>query len=168
MKYLITIIAVVIAIFVSIWIAGNLLPVTHSVTLSKTYNTSQDKIYQLITNVNKFPSWRSNVKDVEVLNDKQKPLEWREYYTDNDPLTFRILNIEDSTLIVTEIADTNLPFGGGWTYQIAEENNSTKLTITENGEVYNPFFRFVSKYIIGHEATIKQFLSDLEDKTKKG
>lgn len=28
------------------------------------------------------------------------------------------------------------------------------MTITENGEVYNAFLRFVSRYIIGHHRTI--------------
>jgi hypothetical protein len=33
--------------------------------------------------------------------------------------------------------------------------------ITENGEIYNAFFRFVSRYIIGHHRTIDSFLAAL-------
>ena len=33
--------------------------------------------------------------------------------------------------------------------------------ITENGEVYNPLFRFMSRFVFGHTATIDKYLEDL-------
>ena len=45
-------------------------------------------------------------------------------------------------------------FGGTWTCEIAASPSGSTLTITENGEVYNAFFRFVSRYIVGHNRTI--------------
>jgi hypothetical protein len=33
--------------------------------------------------------------------------------------------------------------------------------ITENGEVYNPIFRFVSRFIMGHTATLDAYLKSL-------
>jgi hypothetical protein len=35
----------------------------------------------------------------------------------------------------------------------------SELRITEEGEVYNPIFRFVSRFIMGHTATIDSYLS---------
>ena len=35
------------------------------------------------------------------------------------------------------------------------------MTITENGEVYDPIFRLVSKYVMGHHGTATTFLEDL-------
>jgi hypothetical protein len=45
-------------------------------------------------------------------------------------------------------------FGGTWTCDIAPAPSGSTLTITENGEIYNAFFRFVSRFIIGHHRTI--------------
>jgi hypothetical protein len=45
-------------------------------------------------------------------------------------------------------------FGGTWTCEIESSPGGSKLTITENGEVYNAFFRFVSRFVIGHHRTI--------------
>lgn len=45
-------------------------------------------------------------------------------------------------------------FGGTWTSDIESSPGGSTLTITENGEIYNAFFRFVSRYIIGHHRTI--------------
>jgi hypothetical protein len=53
-------------------------------------------------------------------------------------------------------------FGGTWTSELAADaGGGTRLVITENGEVYNAFFRFVSRYIIGHHRTIDSFLAAL-------
>lgn len=38
---------------------------------------------------------------------------------------------------------------------------ATELTVIEDGEVYNPLFRFVSRLIIGHTATIDVYLAAL-------
>ena len=35
------------------------------------------------------------------------------------------------------------------------------VTITEHGSVYNPVFRFVSRFIMGHTATIDGYLRAL-------
>jgi hypothetical protein len=63
--------------------------------------------------------------------------------------------------LVTRIADKNLPYGGTWTYQIVPEDKGCSLIITENGEVYNPIFRFVSRFIMGHTATLDAYLKNV-------
>ncbi len=40
------------------------------------------------------------------------------------------------------------------------------LTITEDGEVYNPIFRFMSRFVFGHEATMAAYLSAAEKRLK--
>jgi hypothetical protein len=35
------------------------------------------------------------------------------------------------------------------------------LRITEDGEVYNPVFRFVSRFVMGHTATMDKYLADV-------
>lgn len=54
-----------------------------------------------------------------------------------------------------------LPYGGTWTFELAPEGNSTRVTITEHGQVYNPLFRFLSRFVFGQTATMDQFLADL-------
>jgi hypothetical protein len=63
---------------------------------------------------------------------------------------------------VDRIADPSLPFGGRWIYDLASDGSGTALTITEEGEVYNPVFRFVSRFIMGHTRTIDRYIADLQ------
>ena len=62
------------------------------------------------------------------------------------------------------MADPKLPFGGTWTYEVQPDGTGSAVTITEDGEVYNPIFRFVSRFFIGYEGTLRQYASDVERK----
>ena len=76
------------------------------------------------------------------------------------PLYFE--KMERPSLLVTRIADPKLPFGGTWTYRLAPAAGGTQVTITEDGEVYNPFFRFMSRFVFGYQATLNEFAKNLE------
>jgi hypothetical protein len=73
---------------------------------------------------------------------------------------FDVVERQEPSRLVTRIKPGQ-PFGGTWTYEIAPDGAGSQLTITERGEVYNPLFRFLSKYAFGHTATIDQFLKQL-------
>ena len=63
---------------------------------------------------------------------------------------------------VTRIADTDVPFGGTWECLIVPEgDNASRVTIMERGFVSNPIFRFVSRFIMGHTASIDAYLRAL-------
>lgn len=162
MKYLLIILGFIILVPILVWGIGMMLPQSHTAEITMQFNASPENIFTLITNVENFPNWRSNVDRVEIFNDEKKILQWIEYYTNGDTLSFRILERQENSILVTEIADKNLPFGGKWTYHIQPGGEQTRLTITENGEVYNPIFRFISKFIIGHDGTINQYMTDLD------
>jgi len=63
---------------------------------------------------------------------------------------------------VTRIVDTSQGFGGNWSYQIAPANGGgSVVSITENGEVYNPLFRFMSRFVLGHYGSLEAYAKDL-------
>ncbi len=45
--------------------------------------------------------------------------------------------------------------------ELAAAAGGTRVRVTEDGEVYNPLFRFVSRFIMGHTATMDRYLDDL-------
>ncbi len=65
-------------------------------------------------------------------------------------------------LLVVRIADLDLPFGGTWTYEIAPVAGGSTLTITEDGEIYNPIFRVMSRFVFGYESTMAAYLAAAE------
>jgi hypothetical protein len=101
---------------------------------------------------------------VEALPSHAGNIAWREV-SKGDGISYEGTTSEEPTHFVAQITDKGIPFGGSWDYRIQPEGTGSRITITENGEVYNPFFRFVSRYVMGHTATIDRYLTNLSAKT---
>jgi hypothetical protein len=65
---------------------------------------------------------------------------------------------------VTRVKDTEKMFGGTWTITVTPSPTGSTLTITEAGWVGNPIFRFVSRYVMGHHATMDGMLKAVAKK----
>ena len=77
-----------------------------------------------------------------------------------DVKTETVESIPPRRLVRRIVGETD--FGGTWTSELdAEPGGGTRLVITENGEIHNVFFRFVSRYIVGHHRTIDSFIAAL-------
>ena len=63
--------------------------------------------------------------------------------------------------LVTRVSEKEKNFGGSWTIAIAPTPSGADVTITEDGWVANPIFRFVSWFVIGHHATMDALLKQV-------
>jgi hypothetical protein len=79
----------------------------------------------------------------------------------------RIERDEPPSLLVTRVAGENLPFGGTWTFRVSPAQGGSELVITEHGEVYNVIFRFVSRFVTGHHATLDGYLRALQQRVNE-
>lgn len=153
MKWIFIVLGVMLCCILIVVVIGYLLPVKHIATMRVSVNASPDIVWRRLTGFKDFPQWRKDVKAVEVISDT----EWVEIDQHNGKLPLRVINEEPGRLLVTQIVGQGLPFGGKWEFRLEPDAKKTMVTITENGEVYNPIFRFVSRFIMGHETTIKKY-----------
>ena len=168
MRYLIFTAVALVAIALILALVGWMLPERHRAARQATYRATPELLFGLITNAADFPSWRPSVKRVELLEDEHGHRRFRETGRDGT-ITYQIDAVVPGRQLVTRISDSKLPFGGTWTYQLTSDQDSgksstsasTTLRITEDGEVYNPIFRLVSRFVLGHHATIDTYLRDL-------
>lgn len=158
MKWGIIILLVLVVIIALVLIIGYLLPVKHSVSISADINTPIDSVWQRISQPENFQHWRKDIKSINVLSSE----EWVETNSQNDNIPIKIIEALPGRKMVTIINSKQLPYGGSWTYELKPKGVNTEITITENGEVYNPLYRFFSKFVFGHTATIKSYLNNLE------
>jgi len=63
--------------------------------------------------------------------------------------------------LVTKVRETEKMFGGTWTVTAEAIQGGSTLTIVEDGWVANPIFRFVSRYVMGHHATMDGILQSV-------
>ena len=160
MRYALIALAIVGALILTIVVVGLLLPIKHRASREATYNRPAAEVFRVIATPADFPAWRTGVTKVDILPASDGKASWREFGKDGT-IRYEVEQSVPETTLVTSIADRSLPFGGTWTYTLLPKGDSTTLRIVEDGEVYNPVFRFVSRFVMGYTATMDRYLSDL-------
>jgi uncharacterized protein YndB with AHSA1/START domain len=160
MKWIFIVPAALVAVVASAWLIGLMLPKGHIATRTVELKRSPDAVWEMLTSYDKMPSWRAGLQKIERLPDANGHAVWRETSKDGE-LPLETVESTPPRRLVRKIADPKLPFGGTWTYQIQPSSEGCTLTVTEDGEVYNPIFRLVSKFM-NQAATIEGFLKSLE------
>jgi uncharacterized protein YndB with AHSA1/START domain len=135
---------------------GSRLPRNHVATRAQHFDSPPAAVYAAIRDVASYAKWRKDVKRVELLSATQ----FREHGSQG-AVTYDVLEDVPDRKLVTRIADLDLGYGGTWTYELAPDGGGTMLRITENGEVSNPLFRFLSRYVFGQTATMDAYLAAL-------
>jgi hypothetical protein len=146
------------AVIVLIVFIGLLLPKAHRATRSAFFHQPPEAIFAAITGPQ---DWRGVVKT--ELSSPAAPRQWREQSGRNS-ITFEEAASDPPRLYRSRIVDKNLPFGGTWTWEITPAEGGCVCRITEDGEIYNPVFRFVSRFILGQTKTIDDYLNALGKK----
>lgn len=164
MKLLIYIVAGVVAGIVLlagvIALIGSRLPKTHTISRSVLLHHSPTQVYEAMRDFESTPKWRSDVERVSVQPGPGGRLQLREQGK-NGAINYELTEDVPNERLATRILDQDLGYSGTWTYVLIPENGNTRITITEDGEVSNVFFRFMSRYVFGHTATMDSYLTSL-------
>jgi uncharacterized protein YndB with AHSA1/START domain len=164
MKTLLMIVGVVVVVIVLLIVImlliGSRLNPNHTASRSIKLRRSPADVFAVLHNFAQSPAWRSDVKKVEMLGVVDGHVRFREEGS-NGTVTYEVLDDIAPQRLVTRIVDVDLGYSGTWTYDLQPADGGSVLTITENGVVTNPMFRFMSRYIFGHTATIDTYLKSL-------
>ena len=161
MKWLLIIVLSLVAIVLIIVLIGALLPQKHHVSRTVSLHQRAEVVWNLISGP---PNWRPDITNYQDLPPHDGHRMWRETDKHGQIITYETVEASAPRRLVVRIADPKLPFGGTWTYDLAPSDSGCSLTITEDGEVYNPLFRFVSRFIMGHTATIDSYVKAMQQK----
>lgn len=159
MKWLILIgggLAVLVAVMAAV---GAMLPRDHHATRKARFHVAPDAMYAVLAGP---PDWRTGVKSFGELPEQNGRKRWWEEDTHRQKITYELVEASPPGRLVTRIAQPGLPFGGGWTFQIAPlPGGGTELRVTEDGEIYNVIFRFMARFLFGYTGSIETYLRDL-------
>jgi hypothetical protein len=126
----------VIGLVVAVPFAGGaFLPVGHVASRSVTLNAPPDRVW---------------------------PLVMASFARGNNAGAFSIAEIDQPYRLVTRVTPKERFFGGTWTYDLVPVATGTQLTITERGEIYQPAFRFLARFVFGYTATIDAALGEIK------
>src|SRR5262245_49503496 len=140
MKILIYIVVAVVGSLVLIGgvmaLIGSRLPKTHVASRSIFLHKSPQDVYAVVRDFPSVPKWRTDVKQVDVETAEGGRVYFREVGK-HDTINYELIEDVPAERMATRIRDTNLGYGGQWTYVFAAENGGTRVTIREDGEVSN-------------------------------
>jgi len=163
MKWILWIVLVAAAVLILITVVGWLLPKEHSATRQGRYRQPPEAIWTAITDVDAMPSWREGLNSVRHLPDRNG-LPVHVEVTGMGEIPMETVEMTPPRKLVARIADPKLPFGGTWTFEITPTADGSTLRITENGDVTNPVFRFLSRFVFGYTGTMETYLKSLAKK----
>ncbi|HEY5936718.1 MAG TPA: SRPBCC family protein [Kofleriaceae bacterium] len=150
------VVGAVVGLLVLMALVGLALPRDHVARGSATFTRSPDEVWAALVDLDAHARWRRGVKKIEQIS----PTSFRETGP-HGVILYEVTEDRRPERRITHIADDKLPFGGRWIYELAPANGGTRLTITEEGFVKNPIFRFLSKTVFSPAATIEKVLADL-------
>jgi hypothetical protein len=160
LKWTLVIVAALTLLVVAVAVIGWLLPAEHHATRAITVRAAPADVFLRITDVTRAPEWRTEVRAVEAVSGSGLGMTFREVGS-HGAIPYRVLAWEPDRRWVTEIADPTLPFGGTWTFWLEPADGATRVTITEDGVVRNPIFRFLSRFVFSPTATIERYQAAL-------
>jgi uncharacterized protein YndB with AHSA1/START domain len=156
------VVALLVLLILVVVAIGAFLPQQHISTCAARFREPPDAIWAALTEYAKFPAWRKDVTRVEKLPPANGKLSWREYDDHGGSIPYEVMVMVPPRVLVLRVADPKLPFGGTWTYEISSgKDGSSLLRITEDGQIYNPIFRFAARFLLGYSRTQEQYLQAL-------
>lgn len=161
MKWAFLAVAVLVVFVGVIAVIGALLPESHVASRSSRFKQSPQALWTVITGP---PDWRPDIRAFEELPRRDGRRVWKETDTHGQAITYESVEETPPARLVTRIADPKLPFGGTWTLTITPDTEGCLLNVTEAGEIYNPFFRFMSRFVLGYAGTMEAYLKALHRK----
>lgn len=165
---------------------GLFLPSSHIVSRTTTYNTTAEILWAILTSVEDYPAWRSNIDRVTVRYDEfeseinkyedESRLTFVEYIKKKDRRTVvmhieqekerKLLRVLEERPYIApgegEASNANSTFSGSWTFTIEPQGeHKVSLKITEQGVIKKPMVRVSYKLFFGYHRRIDRFLKDL-------
>ncbi|HLJ84603.1 MAG TPA: hypothetical protein VKT51_10560 [Candidatus Eremiobacteraceae bacterium] len=155
-------------VFLTVAGIGTTIPIWHSTKCAADIAAPSDALFGAIADDGSSASWRPELRSVTLVSGSGPTTVWRETYKSGQELTLYTnrLGYASGRQLVRDIPfDPRLGFDGNWVFNVGKSGqrgeNKTRVAINEQGHIYNPVFRFLTKYVFGYSGSIRTYLTDL-------
>lgn len=141
---------------------GVLLPKGHLAARKVHLAAPQKKVWQTMTDFAAVPTWWDGIQRAESMGQRDGREVWIETFKQGQPVEIINTEVTPPRRLTRTIPPQDLPFSGAWTYELEPSpDGGTLLTVTERGDVPNPFFRALSYFFFDQRATIDSYIRAL-------
>jgi uncharacterized protein YndB with AHSA1/START domain len=142
-------------------LVGCVLPRYHVVARALVCPQPAEEVWKVITDFAATPTWHPEVKKVEQVADTAGRAVWRETDKRGYALLLETIEAQPPCRLVRALVDEDGPFTGQWLFELVPEATGCRLTLTERGQVPNPFFRFMYRLFMRPALYIEMYLQAL-------
>jgi uncharacterized protein YndB with AHSA1/START domain len=161
-------------------IAGGLVAREHQITRTVALAAPPAAVFAAIADLEAMPAWRPEVSRVErvpVPDDQDGLLPTYRALGVRGAVTWTVVEARPPARLTLRIEGAGPGFEGTWVFDVASASNvasvsdggsasdvasaGTQLTITERGEIENPLFRFLSRFVVGYGNGLDAYLAAL-------
>jgi hypothetical protein len=142
-----------VAVIILVSAIGAALPREHVVSRRATIPAPPAQVFAAITDYAGWSGWNPEICKVERQLDRNGHAVWL-VHGSWGVMPLEVVESSPPKRHKVVIVDDGLPFGGTWSYALAQDAAVTCLTITEDGVVKSPIFRFLSRFVFGYTASI--------------
>lgn len=153
---MITAAVIVTSIVALVFLIGLFLPATKEHVITAQFKASPESVFETVTNVQQQTSWRSDLKDIQLLS----PDKWTEIPKRGNPITFQVLSKIQNERFEIAIVETS-GFHGQWIGTFEKSVQGTKVEFKEVITVPNPFFRVISALFFDLDKTMELYMANL-------
>jgi len=148
---------------------GSTLPEESHISVSQTFNRSEEDIRKLIFDFSKYPEWRENIYAVKEIPSTTEFHAWKEIDGDGKvkPLQMTEFNHNNLvTLITIEVTGDKSGTSGRWHFDIvgSEDGSSTRVTITEDRKIPGLMNRVLRHLLNERTEDIDSFFRSINNK----
>jgi hypothetical protein len=160
-KVILAIVAVLVGLGGIALVLGAITPIHHRVAVSIRLRQRAETLFDLAADVKAAVSWRDGMTSSVVVDPAPDGAQRFRQTDANGTITYRIEEAQRPNRFVTRIDDPSLPFGGTWTISFVPSDDTTDVTIVEDGVVRSSVFRFFARYIFGYYRSAESYLNQL-------
>ncbi len=127
----------------AIWFIGWSSSETYIQTRTETYAAGQSQVWTFLTEVEKLPEKRNEIKKVELLEvDADGKKRWREYTSTGAHIDYRIASENAPQFLSVNMVSESFGMTATWNYSLSTTSpNVTQVKIVEISSVVNPWVR---------------------------
>lgn len=165
MRWILWAITLLMLLLGAIVIAGGLVARAHEVARTVELAAAPEAVYAAIARLEDMPAWRPEVARVERVSDERGPAggplpTYRELGV-RGVVTWTVVEAAPPARITLGLDGAGPGFEGTWTFDLASASAGTRLTVTQRGEIDNPVFRFLSRFVVGYDQGLDTYLDAL-------
>jgi hypothetical protein len=152
------VVGVIVLAVVVVVVIGMMIEREHTATVSVLVKAPAERVWGLIAGED--VSWRAGVTSSSI-----ERVDGKEVVTETDSwgkaIRYETVERVEGRLLKRRIVNEDLPYGGTWTWEVTPEGDGCRVRITEDGFIRNPVFRFVAKYVMGYDGTMRAYLKGM-------